>query len=112
MKLVTAIVQTEAVDDVQIALATHGVNGMTVTEVNGYARQRGHKEVYRGHEVVIDFIEKVKIEVLTADEEADGVVEVICRTARTGTVGDGKVWVSTVDEVVRIRTGERGEQAI
>lgn len=112
MKLITAIVQTEAVDDVQIALATHGVNGMTVTEASGYARQRGHKEVYRGHEVVIDFIEKVKIEVLASDAEADGVVEVICRAARTGTVGDGKVWVTHVEQVVRIRTGERGDQAI
>ena len=112
MKLVTAIIQPAQLETVQKALVRHGVQGMTVSEVSGYARQRGHKEVYRGHEVVIDFIEKVKIEVLTADEEADGVVEVICRAARTGTVGDGKVWVSTVDEVVRIRTGERGGQAI
>lgn len=112
MKLVTAIIQTEATDQVQIALATHGVRGMTVSEVSGYARQRGHHEVYRGTEVTIDFIAKVKLEVLCGDDEATGVVDIICEAARSGTVGDGKVWVTTVDEVVRIRTGERGSRAI
>lgn len=106
MKLVTAIVQPGVLAGVQIALAQHGINGMTVTEVSGYARQRGHTEVYRGAEFTIDFIEKVKIEILLEDTEADPVVDVIVGAARTGSVGDGKVWVTPVDHVVRIRTGE------
>lgn len=112
MKLVTAVIQTEATDQVQIALATHGVQGMTVSEVSGYARQRGHHEVYRGTEVTIDFIAKVKLEVLCGDDGAADIVDVICRAARSGAVGDGKVWVTPVDEVVRIRTGERGDLAV
>lgn len=112
MKLVTAIIQTDATDQVQIALARHGVRGMTVSEVSGYARQRGHHEVYRGNEVTIDFIAKVKLEVLCADDHAADIVSVICEAARSGTVGDGKVWITTIDEVVRIRTGERGTRAI
>ncbi len=112
MKLVTAIIQPMALDDVQVALAQHGIAGITVTEVSGYARQKGHTEVYRGAEYTIDFISKVKLEVLTSDDLADGIVEVIVRTARTGQIGDGKVWTSPVDDVVRIRTGERGDDAI
>lgn len=106
MKLVTAIVQPAVLATVQIALAQHGINGMTVTEVSGYARQRGHTEVYRGDEYTIDFIEKVKLEILVDDEDADPVVSVILANARTGSVGDGKVWVTPVEHVVRIRTGE------
>lgn len=106
MKLVTAIVQPAVLATVQIALAQHGINGMTVTEVSGYARQRGHTEVYRGEEYTIDFIEKVKLEILVDDEGADPVVAVILTSARTGSVGDGKVWVTPVEHVVRIRTGE------
>ncbi|MBO1031283.1 P-II family nitrogen regulator [Tessaracoccus sp. SD287] len=106
MKLVTAIIQPAVLAGVQIALAQYGIRGMTVTEVSGYARQRGHTEVYRGAEFTIDFIEKVKIEILLEDNEADAVVDVIVDHARSGSVGDGKVWVTPVDHVVRIRTGE------
>ncbi|MGA4668930.1 P-II family nitrogen regulator [Propionibacteriaceae bacterium Y1923] len=106
MKLVTAIIQPGVLAGVQIALAQHGIRGMTVTEVSGYARQRGHTEIYRGAEFTIDFIAKVKIEILVEDTEADPVVDVIVEHARSGSVGDGKVWVTPVDHVVRIRTGE------
>ncbi len=112
MKLITAIIQPMALNDVQVALAQHGIAGITVTEVSGYARQKGHTEVYRGAEYTIDFIAKVKLEVLTTDDLADGIVEVIVRTARTGQIGDGKVWTTPIDDVVRIRTGERGDDAI
>lgn len=112
MRLVTAIVQPTMLTQVQIALAQHGVAGMTVTECSGYARQRGHKEFYRGAEYTIDFITKAKIEVLVEDEETEAIIELIVNAARTGAVGDGKVWSTAVDEVVRIRTGERGSAAI
>ena len=112
MKLVTAIVQPHALSDVQLALAKHGVNGMTISEASGYARQRGHTEVYRGEEFTIDFILKVKIEILCEDAETQEVVDLIAGTARSGQVGDGKVWVTPVEEVVRIRTGEVGAAAI
>jgi len=112
MRLVTAIVQPTMLTQVQIALAQHGVAGMTVTECSGYARQRGHKEVYRGAEYTIDFISKAKIEVLVEDEEVEAVIDVITEAARTGAVGDGKVWSTPVDEIVRIRTGEKGSAAI
>lgn len=112
MRLVTAIVQPTMLTAVQIALALHGVAGMTVTECSGYARQRGHREVYRGAEYTIDFITKVKIEVLVEDAEAEAVIDVITGSARTGSMGDGKVWSMPVDEVVRIRTGETGSAAV
>lgn len=112
MKLVTAIVQPSMLQQVQIALAQHGIAGMTVTEVSGYARQRGHREVYRGAEFTIDFISKAKIEILTEDAETHAVIDLIVEAARTGAVGDGKVWATDVDEVVRIRTGERGAAAV
>jgi len=112
MNLVTAIIQPDAVDRVQLALHEHGINGMTLTEVAGYARQRGHTEVYRGDAITIDFTDKVKLEVLCAGDDAWAVARVICDAAHTGTVGDGKVWITPVADVVRIRTGERGEQAI
>ena len=112
MKLITAVIQPMVLNDVQVALAHHGIAGITVPEVSGYARQKGHTEVYRGAEYTIDFIAKVKLEVLTSDDLADGIVEVIVRTARTGQIGDGKVWTVPVDDVVRIRTGERGDEAI
>lgn len=112
MNLVTAIIQPEAVDDVQIALHQHGINGMTITEVSGYARQRGHQEVYRGDTVTIDFTDKVKLEILADGDEAWAITKVICDAARTGSVGDGKVWIMPVTDVVRIRTGERGPAAI
>lgn len=112
MKLVTAIVQPTMLTAVQVALAQHGVAGMTVTECAGYARQRGHREVYRGAEYTIDFITKAKIEVLVTDEEAQEVIDVIMESARTGSVGDGKVWSMPIDDVVRIRTGEQGADAV
>lgn len=112
MKLVTAIVQPTMLTAVQVALAHHGVAGMTVTECAGYARQRGHREVYRGAEYTIDFITKAKIEVLVTDDEAQEVIDVITDAARTGSVGDGKVWSMPIDDVVRIRTGEQGADAV
>lgn len=112
MRLITAIVQPTMLTSVQIALAQHGIAGMTVTECSGYARQRGHKEVYRGAEYTIDFISKAKIEVLVEDHEAEEIIGVITAAAKTGSVGDGKVWSTMVDEVVRIRTGERGADAV
>ncbi len=112
MRLVTAIVQPGMLNTVQVALAQHGIAGMTVTECAGYARQRGHREVYRGAEFTIDFLTKVKIEILVNDADAAQVIEVIAHTARTGNVGDGKVWSMPVEDVVRIRTGETGPAAI
>ena len=112
MKLVTAIVQPSMLTHVQIALAQHGIAGMTVSEVSGYARQRGHREVYRGEAITVDFILKVKLEILCEDSEAESLLTIISDAARTGQVGDGKVWVTPVDTVVRVRTGELGVAAI
>ncbi|MCI1748013.1 MAG: P-II family nitrogen regulator [Acidipropionibacterium sp.] len=112
MKLITAIVQPAVLDNVQIALATKGVAGMTVSEASGYARQRGHVEVYRGAEFTIDFVEKVRIEILASDADAEEITTTICDAARTGEIGDGKVWVTPVEDVIRIRTAERGDAAI
>lgn len=112
MKLVTAIVQPDRMEDVQRALVRHGVSGMTISEVSGYGHQRGHVEVYRGAEFTIDFILKVRIEVLVTDADTDGVVDVITAAARTGQIGDGKVWVTPVDRVVRVRTGDRDDDAV
>jgi nitrogen regulatory protein P-II 1 len=112
MKLVTAVVKPFALDDVKERLKDIGVHGMTVTESRGFGRQRGHTEVYRGSEYQIDFLPKVRIEVLVEDEIADLVVEGIMEAARTGTIGDGKIWVTAADGVYRIRTGEVGAEAI
>ncbi|AXE37836.1 P-II family nitrogen regulator [Acidipropionibacterium virtanenii] len=112
MKLITAIVQQSALDNIQIALAQHGIAGMTISEASGYARQRGHVEVYRGAEYTIDFVEKVRIEILSTDDEYQPITKVICDAARTGDIGDGKVWITPVDDVIRIRTDERGVKAI
>mgnify|MGYP001423428453 CR=1 FL=1 len=112
MKLVTAIVQPEKMEDVQRALIRHGVGGMTISEASGYGRQHGHVEVYRGAEFTIDFILKVRIEVLVDDERCDEIMTVIADAARTGQVGDGKVWSMPVDTVIRVRTGERNHDAI
>lgn len=112
MKLVTAIIQPEMLEQVQKALVRHGVGGMTVSEVSGYGRQRGHIEVYRGEEYTIDFITKVRLEVLVDEAEAEALTGVIVQAARTGQVGDGKVWIIPVDTVVRVRTGESGSTAI
>ncbi len=112
MKLVTAIVKPFKLDEVKESLKDAGVHGMTVTEVQGFGRQRGHTEVYRGAEYTIDFVPKVRVEVLADDAEADAVVEAIVAAARTDKIGDGKVWVTDVDRIVRIRTGEMGTDAI
>lgn len=112
MKLVTAVVKPHAVADIREALSALGVEGMTVSEASGYGRQRGHSEVYRGAEYVVDFVPKLRLEVLTSDEDAEDVVRTITSTARSGRIGDGKVWVVPVDTVVRVRTGERDEDAI
>ena len=112
MKLVTAIVKPFKLDDVKSALETLGVLGLTISEVRGYGRQKGHTEVYRGAEYTVDLVPKVRIEVLVDDLDADKVVDTVAESARTGKIGDGKVWVTTVDAVVRVRTGERGADAL
>jgi nitrogen regulatory protein P-II 1 len=112
MKLVTAIVKPFTLDDVRHAVEAVGVLGLTVTEVQGYGRQRGHTEVYRGAEYAVEFVPKVRVEVLVDEAFADRVVEAIIGAARTGKIGDGKVWVSPVEKVIRIRTGERDHDAL
>jgi len=112
MKLITAIVKPFTLDDVKHAVEAAGVLGMTLTEVQGYGRQRGHTEVYRGAEYKVDFVPKVRVEVVVDDEFAQRVVDAIIRVARTGKIGDGKVWVTSVESVVRIRTGERDHDAL
>jgi nitrogen regulatory protein P-II 2 len=112
MKLITAVVKPFRLDDVRNALAEVGVQGMTVTEVKGFGRQRGHTELYRGAEYVVDFLPKVKVEVAVTDELADRVIEAIIAAAKTGKVGDGKIFVTELTQVYRIRTGETGDQAI
>ncbi|MEY4338013.1 MAG: hypothetical protein RL680_908 [Actinomycetota bacterium] len=112
MKLITAILKPSKLEDVKNALQEHGVKGMTVSEASGFGRQKGHTEVYRGAEYTVDLIPKVRLEVLADDEEAAAVVEVIVKAASTGTIGDGKIWTTPVEQVVRVRTGERGPEAI
>jgi nitrogen regulatory protein P-II 2 len=112
MKLVTAIIKPFKLDDVRESLQEVGVQGMTVTEVKGFGRQKGHTELYRGAEYVVDFLPKVKIEAVIEDDLLEQALEVICNSASTGKVGDGKIFVSSLDEVVRIRTGETGSSAI
>jgi nitrogen regulatory protein P-II 1 len=112
MKLVTAIIKPFKLEDVKGALETFGVHGLTVGEVNGFGRQKGHTEVYRGAEYTVDFVPKVKIEIVVEDGDAADVVNVIVKAAATGQIGDGKVWVTGVDDIVRVRTGERGGDAI
>ncbi|MCZ8130130.1 MAG: P-II family nitrogen regulator [Steroidobacteraceae bacterium] len=112
MKLVTAIIKPFKLDDVREALAEVGLQGITVTEVKGFGRQKGHTELYRGAEYVVDFLPKVKIEVAVADDRADDVVEAIVRAARTGKIGDGKIFVTTIGQAIRIRTGETDLQAL
>ncbi|CAM05234.1 nitrogen regulatory protein P-II family [Saccharopolyspora erythraea NRRL 2338] len=112
MKLVTAIVQPSKLDELKEALGRLGVLGMTVSEAQGYGRQKGHKEVYRGAEYSVDFIEKLRVEVLVEDSTVDKVVDGIVSATRTGKVGDGKVWVTAVESVVRVRTGETGVEAL
>ena len=112
MKLVTAIIKPFKLDEVREALSAIGVQGITVTEVKGFGRQKGHTELYRGAEYVVDFLPKVKIEAAVADELVERVIEAVESAARTGKIGDGKIFVTTVDQVIRIRTGESGEAAV
>jgi len=112
MKKIEAIIRPFRIDDVREALADVGVKGMTLTEVKGYGRQKGHAELYRGSEYQIDFLPKIKIEVVVSDETVDKVVETIIKAAKTGEVGDGKIFVSDVEDVIRVRTGESGEDAL
>jgi len=112
MKLITAIIKPFKLEDVKSALEGRGVHGLTVSEVSGFGRQKGHTEVYRGAEYTVDLVPKVRIEIVVEDDSADGLVEVIVSAAQTGKIGDGKVWVSPVDSIVRVRTGERGAEAL
>ncbi len=112
MKKVEAIIKPFKLDEVKDALVELGIGGMTVTEVRGFGQQKGHTEIYRGTEYVIDFLPKVKIEVVVKDQDVDKVVETITKTAQTGRVGDGKIFIIPIEDVIRIRTGEKGEQAI
>ena len=112
MKKIEAIIKPFKLDEVKEALTKHGIQGMSVTEVKGFGRQKGHTELYRGAEYVVDFLPKVKIEILLEDEKAAAVTDAIVTAARAGRIGDGKIFISPVDDAVRIRTGERGEQAI
>ena len=112
MKLVTAIIQPHRLEEVKKAVMAEGVKGMTVSQVNGYGRQRGHTEVYRGAEYTVDLLPKVKIELVCSDQEASGLVQTISQAARSGRIGDGKIWITSVDEVIRVRTGASGEDAL
>ena len=112
MKLITAIIKPFKLDDVRQAVADIGIQGITVTEVKGFGRQRGHTELYRGAEYVVDFLPKAKIELAVADDVAEQVIEAIANTARTGKIGDGKIFVSDLEETIRIRTGETGAEAV
>lgn len=112
MKLVVAVVKPFRLDEVKQALQSRGIQGMTVTEAQGFGRQRGHSEVYRGAEYVVDFVPKIRLEIAVEDEQEDEIVQAIVDAARTGSIGDGKVWVQPLDTLVRVRTGERGPDAL
>jgi nitrogen regulatory protein P-II 1 len=112
VKLITAVIKPHRLDDVKNALQAFGVHGLTVTEASGYGRQRGHTEVYRGAEYQVDLVPKVRIEVVADDEDAEELLDVLVKAARTGKIGDGKAWVVPLDTVVRVRTGERGPEAL
>jgi nitrogen regulatory protein P-II 1 len=112
MKLVTAVIKPFKLDDVKSALESFGVHGITVSEASGYGRQKGHTEVYRGAEYTVDLVPKIRVEVLVEDDDAEDVIDVIVKSSQTGRIGDGKVWSVAVDSVVRVRTGERGADAL
>ena len=112
MKLITAIIKPFKLDDVKDALTEAGVAGMTVTEIKGFGRQKGHSELYRGAEYVVDFLPKIKMEIIVSDDQAEDVINTIMQAAQTGRIGDGKIFVIDLQDIVRIRTGERGEDAI
>ena len=112
MKLVTAIIKPFKLDDVREAISEIGIDGLTVTEVKGFGRQRGHTELYRGAEYVVDFLPKLKLEVAVADDQVEATIDAIISAANTGKIGDGKIFVSPLEQLIRIRTGETGEEAI
>ncbi|WP_344342793.1 P-II family nitrogen regulator [Kitasatospora putterlickiae] len=112
MKLITAVIKPYRLDEVKAALQAFGVHGLTVSEASGYGRQRGHTEVYRGAEYIVDLVPKVRVEVLVEDEDAEPLIDVLVDAARTGKIGDGKVWTVPVETAVRVRTGERGPDAL
>ena len=112
MKQVTAIIKPFKLDEVREALAELGVTGLTVTEVKGFGRQKGHTELYRGAEYVVDFLPKIKVEVVVADDRVEAVIDAIVKSAHTGKIGDGKIFVSSIEQVIRIRTGETNESAV
>jgi len=112
MKKIEAIIKPFKLDDVKDQLTDLGVKGMTVTELRGFGRQKGHTEIYRGAEYVVDFLPKIKVEVVVGDDQVEEVVQTICQAARTGKIGDGKIFILPVEESIRIRTGERGEMAL
>ncbi|WP_405006288.1 P-II family nitrogen regulator [Kitasatospora purpeofusca] len=112
MKLITAVIKPHRLDEVKAALQSFGVHGLTVSEASGYGRQRGHTEVYRGAEYTVDLVPKVRVEVLAEDEDTEQLIDVLVEAARTGKIGDGKVWTVPVDTAVRVRTGERGPDAL
>jgi nitrogen regulatory protein P-II 1 len=112
VKLLTAVVRPFVVDDIRAALERLAILGMTVSEAQGYGRQKGHREVYRGAEYQVDFVQKVRVEVLLDDEQVEHTLEAVVKACQTGRIGDGKVWITPVDTIVRVRTGERGSDAI
>ncbi len=112
MKKIEAIIKPFKLDDVKESLNEIGVHGMTVTEVNGYGRQKGHKEIYRGAEYVVDFVPKIKIEIVINKERVEEAIQTICDAANTGKIGDGKIFVSTIEQAIRVRTGEKGTDAV
>ena len=112
MKLVTAIIKPHQLDTVKEALEAYGISGMTISEASGFGRQKGHSEVYRGAEYTVDFVPKVRLEVLVDDDDCRPVIDVILKAAQTGRIGDGKIWSVPVEDVVRVRTGERGHDAL
>ena len=112
MKLITAIVKPARVDDIKVALQSNGIQGMTVSEASGFGRQKGHTEIYRGAEYIVDLIPKVRIEILVDDADLNRILDLIVSTANSGAIGDGKVWVTPVETVVRVRTNERGSDAL
>ena len=112
MKLVTAIIQPHRLEEVKKAVMAEGVKGMTVSQVNGYGRQKGHTEVYRGAEYTVDLLPKVKIELVCSDSDAEAIAKTIASSARSGHIGDGKIWITSVEQVIRVRTGDSGEDAL
>ena len=112
MKKIEAVIKPFKLDDVKEALSEIGIYGMTVTEVNGYGRQKGHKEIYRGAEYVVDFVPKIKLEIVVSDERAEETIQTVRNAANSGKIGDGKIFVSKVDQVIRVRTGETGTEAL